>query len=119
MAQRLVRKICVNCKRGYSPNETERRILGVPLDRSGVEVFRGAGCSRCLRTGYFDRVGVFEFVPYDSGLAGLAMQKATTEAMQEYALHHGAITLRDDAIVKVRDGLTTLEEALRVTSMAD
>jgi len=119
MAQRLVRRICVNCKRGYVPNETEKRIMGIPLERTGVEIYRGAGCSRCLRTGYFDRVGIFEFVPYDSGLADLAMKKAATEEMQKYALTHGAITLRDDAITKVRDGLTTLEEALRVTSMTE
>ncbi len=117
MAQRLVRKICVNCKKSYEANETERRILGVPAERTGVEVFRGAGCSRCLRTGYYDRVGVYEFVPFDVGLSAMVMQKATTEEMHEYAQTHGAITLRDDAIAKVREGLTTLEEALRVTRL--
>ncbi len=114
-AQRLVRKICVNCKSGYEPNESERKIMGIPLDRKDVEVYRGAGCSRCLRTGYYDRVGVFEFVPFDSGLSRIVMEKGTTEQMHGYAVEHGAITLRDDAITKVRDGLTTLEEALRVT----
>ncbi len=115
MAQRLVRKICTNCKRGYEPNETERKIMGIPPDRTGAEVYRGASCSRCLRSGYFDRLGVFEFVPFDTGLSKLAMEKATTEQMEAYAVKHGAITLRDDAVAKVRDGLTTLEEALRVT----
>ena len=117
MAQRLVRKICTNCKRGYEPNETERKIMGIPPDRTGAEVYRGAGCSRCLRSGYFDRLGVFEFVPFDTGLSKLAMEKATTEQMEAYAVKHGAITLRDDAVAKVRDGLTTLEEALRVTRL--
>lgn len=115
LAQRLVRKICANCKRPYAPNETERKIMGIPLDRKGVEIHRGTGCSRCLRTGYLDRVGVFEFAPFDAGLSKLAMEKATTEQMHRYAVQHGAITLRDDAIAKVRDGFTTLEEALRVT----
>lgn len=115
MAQRLVRKICTNCRRGYEPNPTERHILGIPADRTEVELFRGSGCSRCLRSGYYDRVGVFEFVPFDSGLSRLVMEKAVTEEMHTYAVAHGAITLRDDAIAKVRDGLTTLEEALRVT----
>ncbi|MFQ5590936.1 MAG: GspE/PulE family protein, partial [Phycisphaerae bacterium] len=115
MAQRLVRKICSNCKKGYEPNETERRIMGIPLDRSGVEIYRGTGCSRCQRSGYSDRVGVFEFVAFDTPLAGLVMDNAPAEKMQEYASAHGAITLREDAITKVRDGLTTLEEALRVT----
>jgi type II secretory ATPase GspE/PulE/Tfp pilus assembly ATPase PilB-like protein len=118
MAQRLVRKICSNCKRGYSPNEVEREIMDIPLDRSGAQIFRGTGCTRCLRTGYFDRVGVFEFVPFDSGLSKLVMEKATTGVMEEYAQAHGAITLRDDAMVKVREGVTTLEETLRVTRLA-
>ncbi len=118
MAQRLVRKICNNCKRAYEPNETERRILDIPLDRTGVEVYRGSGCSRCLRSGYYDRVGVYEFVTFDTGLADLVMNRATTDTMHQYAVEHGAITLRDDAVTKVKDALTTLEEALRVTRAA-
>jgi len=114
MAQRLVRQICSNCKHAYEPNETERRIMGIPEERTGVEVFRGQGCSRCMRSGYLDRVGVFEFVPFDAGLSTMVMEKRTTEEMEEYASTHGAITLRDDAMGKVRDGKTTLEEALRV-----
>jgi len=115
MAQRLVRRICPNCKRAYEPNETERKIMGIPLDRTSVEIYRGMGCSRCLRTGYFDRLGIYEYVPFDAGLSRLAMEKGTTEQLHAFAVEHGAITLRDDAVGKVRMGLTTLEEALRVT----
>jgi type II secretory ATPase GspE/PulE/Tfp pilus assembly ATPase PilB-like protein len=115
LAQRLVRRICANCKRAYEHNQTERKIMGIPADRTGVEIYRGAGCSRCLRSGYYDRIGVFEYVAFDSGLSQLVMDKATAEQMHRYAVEHGAITLRDDAIAKVREGLTTLEEALRVT----
>jgi type II secretory ATPase GspE/PulE/Tfp pilus assembly ATPase PilB-like protein len=117
MAQRLVRKICTHCRRAYPANEVERRLMGIPAERLSAEVFRGAGCSRCLRSGYFDRVGIFEMVPFDPGLSALVMDKATTESMHEYAIAHGAITLRDDAIAKVREGLTTLEETLRVTRL--
>lgn len=115
MAQRLVRKICTNCKRAYELNDTERRIMRIPPDRTEAEAWRGAGCSRCLRSGYFDRIGIFEFVPFDDGLSKLVMSKAQTMALHDYSIGHGAITLRDDAITKVRDGLTTVEEALRVT----
>lgn len=114
MAQRLVRKICENCKQGYEPNETEKKILGIPVDRTGVEAYRGQGCTRCMRSGYLDRVGVFEFVPFDGGLSTMVMEKASQDAMENYAMEHGAITLRDDGMGKVREGLTTLEEALRV-----
>jgi type II secretory ATPase GspE/PulE/Tfp pilus assembly ATPase PilB-like protein len=115
MAQRLVRKICTNCKKPYEPNRTERRIMEIPADRIGMEIYRGAGCARCLRSGYFDRVGIFEFIPFDTGLSELVMVSAPTERIQQYAASHSAITLREDAVTKVRDGLTTLEEALRVT----
>ncbi len=119
MAQRLVRRICTNCAKPFDANETERRILGIPSDRTGVTVHRGTGCSRCLRTGYYDRVGVYEYVPFDAGLAQLVMEKKTTAELETYAVGHGAITLRDDAMTKVRDGLTTIEEALRVTAQVD
>ncbi|MDO8632651.1 MAG: ATPase, T2SS/T4P/T4SS family [Phycisphaerales bacterium] len=114
MAQRLVRKICTNCKQAYEPTEAERKIMGVPPGQFGVRIYRGAGCSRCSRSGYFDRIGVFEYVPFDVGLADLVTAKATTDVMQSYAKERGAIILRDDAMTKVREGLTTLEEALRV-----
>ena len=89
--------------------------MNIPLDRTGAEIYRGSGCSRCLRTGYFDRVGVYEFVPFDPGLSKLVMLKSTISQMHAHAVEHGSITLRDDALGKVREGLTTLEEALRVT----
>lgn len=116
MAQRLVRRICENCKKSFEANETERRILRAPPDRTDVTIYRGTGCSRCLRTGYYDRVGVYEYVPFDGPLAQLVMQKRPTEELEAYAVEHGAITLRTDAITKVNDGLTTLEEALRVSA---
>ncbi|KAA0219801.1 MAG: type II secretion system protein GspE, partial [Planctomycetota bacterium] len=118
IAQRLVRRICPNCKQRYEPNATERRLLGIPPERTGARISRGAGCARCLRSGYYDRVGVFEFVQFDEGLCELVMQKAPTEHLQKHAVAHGAITLREDAMTKVRDELTTVEEALRVTADA-
>ncbi|GIK15946.1 MAG: hypothetical protein BroJett003_09100 [Planctomycetota bacterium] len=118
IAQRLVRRICPNCKQRYEPNATERRLLGIPPERTGARICRGAGCARCLRSGYYDRVGVFEFVPFDEGLCELVMQKAPTEHLHKHAVAHGAITLREDAMTKVRDELTTVEEALRVTADA-
>ncbi len=116
MAQRLVRRICTNCTQPIQANATERSLMNIPTERSSVEIFRGAGCSRCLRSGYYDRVGVYELVPFDSGLADLVMEKAPTETLFNYAVKHGAITLRSDAVAKTLHGLTTLEEALRITT---
>lgn len=116
MAQRLVRRICERCKVGERPTETERELLGIPPERTEVRIWRGKGCARCLRTGYYDRIGIYEFVPFTPGLGELVMQKAPTDVMHRYAIEHGARTLRMDAFSKVLRGLTTLEEALRVTS---
>lgn len=118
MAQRLVRKICTNCKEAFEPGETERNIMGFKAG-DGHRLYRGAGCSRCQRSGYYDRIGVFEFVEFDAGLADLVAARAGTDALLRYAAQHGAITLRDDALAKVRAGLTTLEEAVRVTTLSD
>ncbi len=115
LAQRLVRQICGNCKTPFEANTTERKLLGVPDERESVEIFRGTGCSRCSRAGYYDRVGIYEFVPFDPGLSELVMDKASTEVLQSYAIEHGATTLRHDAMRKVMRGMTTLEEAMRVT----
>ena len=115
MAQRLVRRICRNCKKGFEANATERKLLSIPEQRGPVEIFRGLGCARCLRSGYYDRIGVYEFVPFDTGLAELVMEKAPTELLYQRAIQHGAVSLRHDTIAKVLHGLTTLEEAMRVT----
>jgi len=72
-----------------------------------VDLYRGTGCSRCLRSGYYERVGIYEYVPFDPGLADLVMTKASTESMYRYAIDHGAITLRADAISKVLHGQTS------------
>jgi type IV pilus assembly protein PilB len=116
MAQRLVRRICERCKQPYLASEPERALLDVPPERKEVEIYRGRGCSRCLRSGYYDRVGIYEFVPFDKGLAEFVLQQAPTSRLHEFALAHGARSLRMDAMSKVVNGLTTLEEALRVTA---
>ena len=119
MAQRLVRRICPNCKLAVIANETERRFLNIPPERGEVKIHRGAGCSRCARTGYYDRIGVYEMVPFDPGLCELVMQKASTERLCEYAVNRGEVTLRQDALKKVLHGETTMQEAIRVTGTED
>ncbi len=117
MAQRLVRRICEHCHSSFDANRAERQMMGIPLERENVKLFRGTGCARCGRSGYYDRLGVYEYVPFDPGLSEMVMNKASTEEMYAYAVKHGAVMLRDDALAKVRRGLTTLEEAVRVTTV--
>ncbi len=117
MAQRLVRRICEHCHSAFEANSAERQMIGIPSERENVKLYRGTGCARCGRSGYYDRLGVYEYVPFDPGLSEMVMNKASTEEMYAYAINHGAVMLRDDALAKVRRGLTTLEEALRVTTV--
>ena len=118
VAQRLVRQICENCKTTFTANESERKLLDVPDKRKSVEIYRGAGCSRCGRSGYYDRSGIFELLTFDPELAELVMKKASTKEMHTHAISRGSMTLRQDAMKKVLRGLTSLEEAVRVTTAA-
>lgn len=116
MAQRLVRRICERCKKPYIASQAERDLLDVPAEREQVEIYRGQGCARCLRGGYYDRVGVFEFALFDRGLGELVLERAPTAKLHEYVLAHGSRSLRMDAMIKVLGAWTTLEEALRITA---
>lgn len=116
IAQRLVRRICENCKTDYIASKSERSLLDVPAERAEVKLYRGRGCARCLRSGYYDRVGIYELMRMDTGLADLVMEKAPTEAIHRYAVDHGTRTLRMDALAKALAGVTTAEEAVRVTT---
>jgi type IV pilus assembly protein PilB len=115
MAQRLVRRICENCKQGYKPSESEKKILGIAEDDAETEIYRGRGCARCMRTGYYERVGVYEMVRFDAGLRDMVTRKTPMDELQAYATSRGWKTLRQDAFEKVLAGWTTLEDALRVT----
>jgi len=107
LAQRLVRRICPHCKvpagRQYTPEGEQ------------IEVFRGRGCEQCFQTGYLGRIGIFELMEMNDELRRLVMQNADATRLAEVARRHGMRTLREDGWLKVRAGITTVEEVLRVT----
>jgi len=116
LAQRLVRKICSHCIEPYQVEAADLQKLGFPVSGSGkVELKRGKGCKECRGTGYSGRLGVFEIFPMSEKIKGLVMEKATDAELREVAVREGMTTLREDAWQKVRSGLTTVAEALRVT----
>ena len=95
--------------------QTQLSALGLTKEQSRVvQVYRGQGCARCMRSGYYERVAIYEYVSFDRGIGELVTQKATMESLQRYAVEHGARTLRADAIEKVLRGITTIEEVYRV-----
>jgi len=114
LAQRLVRAICPRCKEAYTPSLEAFRRLNLSLDLDQVTFYRGAGCSHCRGKGYRGRVGVFELMVVDNEVRELILQKAPTHVIRQAALDNGMITLKQDAMQKILEGITTMEEALRV-----
>ncbi len=117
MAQRLVRTICPECAESFVIRAEELVKLGFPLAEKGdVTLRRGKGCRQCRGTGYRGRCGIFEIFPVSSQIKKMVADEAHTLEMRQVAIREGMTTLREDAWDKVRRGITTYEEALRVTS---
>jgi len=114
LAQRLVRVICPECKEAYTPPVEAFRRLNLATDLDSVTFYRGQGCDRCRHTGYRGRIGVFELMLVTDHLRELILRKAPTHEIRQAALEAGMITLRQDAMQKILEGVTTMEEALRV-----
>jgi len=114
LAQRLVRRICQNCRVLDAPDPGDLLAIGV-ADGHGVELFRGEGCEACRKTGYKGRVGIYELFIITEEIRSLILRKASTGEIRRVAVEQGMVTLREDAWTKARTGFTTIEEILRVT----
>ena len=110
MAQRLVRSLCGQCKAAYAPTEADSRLLG-----SVPELFRGEGCSVCGNTGYMGRKGIFELLAVNDDVRQMIYAGATSTELRAEARNLGMRTLREDGLRKAADGITSLNEVLRVT----
>ncbi len=116
MAQRLVRKICSECKVPYeNPDPRYLRLLQItPEDLEGVTLYKGAGCSRCNGTGYKGRMAIFELMEMNNQLRELAFARAPTQAIRKAALATGMRSVVEDGKLKIFKGLTTPEEVAKV-----
>ena len=117
LAQRLVRQICPDCKEAYTPDEESLQSIGItPEMAAGKQVYRGAGCSTCIQTGYKGRTGIFELMLMDDRIKNLILKTSDANAIKRLAVQEGGmITLRQDGAKRVLDGTTTIEEVFRVT----
>ncbi len=113
IAQRLVRRICENCKEPYQPTEEELRELGIE-DYEGP-FYRGRGCENCLGTGYRGRVGIFEVLELDDQLKTLITKTQDANEIKKLARTKGYKTMLEDGIRKVKEGITTSNEVISVT----
>ena len=116
VSQRLVRKICENCKAAFVPTEEMLMELGLtPEETAGREFFYGKGCDYCNNTGYKGRMGLFEIMVLDDEQRESILERASTNVLRQKALRKGMRTLRDSGVTAIYDGVTTLEEVIKET----
>ncbi|MBL7013308.1 MAG: Flp pilus assembly complex ATPase component TadA [Candidatus Marinimicrobia bacterium] len=115
MAQRLVRRICSNCKEEYTPTAEELALVGLDVSKVSGPLYHGKGCADCRNTGYHGRIAIFEMIPMGRDIRKLVFENANEDEIRQSALDAGMVTLRDNGIRRILDGTTTVEEILRST----
>jgi type IV pilus assembly protein PilB len=116
LAQRLVRRICPNCRTAYEPSQELIEMLDVdPLEIADKDFFYGDGCAECSNTGYRGRVGLFEMIVVSDAIRELINNRAPTLTIKQKALEQGMRSLRDDGLRAIFDGNSSIEEVLKYT----
>ncbi len=116
LAQRLIRKICMDCREPVKVHPQLLIDLGIPPDEvRSLQVYKGKGCSICNNTGYKGRLGLYEVMPMKEELKELVLSRASNSEIKKEAIRLGMKTLRQSGIMKIKDGVTTIEEVLRST----
>jgi general secretion pathway protein E len=114
LAQRLLRKVCPDCKQPYKPSPEELSRLDMKPG-SVTTLYRGTGCASCSQTGYRGRTGIFELMVLDDEIRRLIGAKVDSTAIKQAAITRGMVTLKQEGAAKVLQGLTSLEEVMRIT----
>ncbi len=114
ISQRLVRRICPQCAMEYEASAMEHSLIGIPNENHFV-LKKGQGCSYCIKSGYKGRIAIFEIMPISAGHRQLIERRATVDELRNYAIDQGMTTLKNAAIRLVLEGVTTVDELLRVT----
>ncbi len=117
LAQRLVRTVCAHCVESFEMKGSELLKLGFPVvEKEVYSLKRGKGCRRCRGTGYKGRCGIFEIFPLSEQMKKMISSESNINEIRQLAIREGMTTLREDAWEKVKSGITTYEEAMRVTA---
>ena len=109
LAQRLVRRICEECKEPYTPKTEELQMIGLG-ENDTIKVFRGKGCLACRNTGYKGRIGIYELLLMDADISELVLNQEPGYKIREQARKNGMTTLLEDGIIKIERGDTTISE---------
>jgi type IV pilus assembly protein PilB len=116
LAQRLIRKICMDCREPVKVHPQLLIDLGIPPDEvKSFQVYKGKGCPICNNTGYKGRIGLYEVMPMREEVKELVLSRASTSEIKKEAMRLGMKTLRQSGVMKIKDGVTTIEEVLRST----
>ncbi|HDL78609.1 MAG TPA: type II/IV secretion system protein, partial [Bacteroidetes bacterium] len=115
LAQRLVRRVCRSCKKEMKVSADELQSLGLGKEFLIRKFYRAGGCRECHQTGYKGRVGIHELLRITDGIRSLILRNGADDQIREMAVKNGQQTLRMDGLRKAAEGLTTIEEVLRVT----
>ena len=118
IAQRLVRMLCPHCKYPYSPDNLDRKLLGLRHDEE-IMLYRAAGCDLCRHQGYSGRMAIMELLKMDSDLDDLVARRASLRELKHAALEKGFRPLSQDGLQRVMQGITSLSEVARVVDLTD
>ena len=119
-AQRLVRRICKSCKVPHDPPKSVLEHVGLDMNKiEGISFYKGEGCDKCNHTGYKGRLAAQEFLSISPDIQNLIINRASARDIREKAREEGMKTLLDDALTKAAEGVTTIEEVLRVVSTVE
>ena len=117
IAQRLMRRLCTHCRRPYTPDPETLRAMSISdAEAATLTFYRAVGCDQCNHTGYRGRVGIYEIMTVTDKLRRLIAQKGSEAQLREGAVSAGMISLGEDGLMKVKAGVTTPEELLRVVT---
>jgi general secretion pathway protein E len=116
LAQRLVRRLCNECKQPYQPSDAELSDVGLDREKiRGTQLYRATGCKECLNKGYRGRTGIYELLLIDDDVRALVTANANSNIIKRKAVENGMRTLREDGIRKALEGVTSIDEVMRVT----
>jgi type II secretory ATPase GspE/PulE/Tfp pilus assembly ATPase PilB-like protein len=119
LAQRMVRRICPNCKAPYQPSEEEAQAFTSETGEAAPALYQGTGCNLCANTGYRGRTGIFEFLVMNETIREMLRSRAGVGEIKAQAVADGIITMRRDGMMKVRDGITSISEVMRSVFSVD
>jgi type II secretory ATPase GspE/PulE/Tfp pilus assembly ATPase PilB-like protein len=117
IAQRLVRVICESCKESYQPSAISHQQL--KAEDGKLKAYKGKGCEKCKHTGYKGRTAIYEILMLNEPIRELIMKKASSEEIKKKAVSLGMRTLKDDGLEKIKAGITTVDEVMRVTQISE